>query len=252
VLPAHPELVEGRGTRRQALRLSRLANGQPEIFVSIQGEGISAGVPSVFVRLALCNLQCSWCDTSYTWDWAQYDPRTEIIGIQVPDVVRRVRKSGMRNVVITGGEPLLQQDRLVALVSALKADGRRLEVETNGTRVPLPDLAEYVDQWNVSPKLANSGNHPSRREAPEALRWFAQQSKAFFKFVVVEPADVDEVDALVVRYGVPVERVLLMPEGRDADTLASRSAWLVEQCCKRGYRYTTRLHVILWGDERGR
>jgi 7-carboxy-7-deazaguanine synthase len=235
-----------------ALRLSRLASGQPEIFVSIQGEGVSAGLPSVFVRLALCNLQCSWCDTRYTWDWQQHDPETETMVIQVPDLILRVQESGMRNVVISGGEPLLQQDRLVGLASALKAGGRRIEVETNGTRLPRPDLAEHVDQWNVSPKLANSGNDPGRREAPAALLWFAQQMNAYFKFVVVEPGDVEEVDSLVARYGVPLERVLLMPEGRDANTLANRSTWLVEQCLKRGYRYTPRLHVLLWGDERGR
>jgi organic radical activating enzyme len=235
-----------------ALRLSRLANGQPEIFVSIQGEGVSAGVPSVFVRLALCNLQCSWCDTRYTWDWQQYDAKTETIGLRVPEVIRRIQESGMRNVVITGGEPLLQQVGLVGLASALKAGGQRIEVETNGTRLPRPDLAEHVDQWNVSPKLANSGNDPGRREAPATLLWFAQQTNAYFKFVVVEPGDIGEVDALVARYGVPAVRVLLMPEGRDADALAGRAAWLVNECCKRGYRFTPRLHVLLWGDERGR
>lgn len=236
----------------ETLKLSRLASGRAEVFSSIQGEGLSQGVPSVFVRLSLCNLRCTWCDTKYTWDWERYDPKTEIIEIAAREVAHSVRGGGARNVVITGGEPLLQQDRLVELASTLKSSGSRIEVETNGTVLPEPRLAACVDQWNVSPKLANSGNAADKREVPAALAWFALQPHAYLKFVVVEPFDLAEVDDLVARYEVPVDRVLLMPEGRDAGALKARSAWLVQACLERGYRFTTRLHVLLWGDERGR
>src|SRR5688500_7935528 len=117
------------------LKLSRMPCGEPEIFASIQGEGASAGMPSVFVRLSLCNLACSWCDTAYTWDWERYDPKVEIVERGVAEVLARVEAlagDAIRNVVLTGGEPLQQQGPLAALAAALKARGFRLEVETNG------------------------------------------------------------------------------------------------------------------------
>ena len=234
------------------LRLSRLPNGEPEIFASIQGEGVSLGVPSTFVRLSLCNLQCDFCDTKYTWQWTRYDPRVEIARLDVAEIVRRVEATAPRNVVITGGEPLLQQDALVPLAAALKAGGRHIEVETNGTIAPCAALAASIDQWNVSPKLANSGNAPAKREVADALAWFARQPDAYLKFVVAVPPDLDEVRALVARHAVPAERVLLMPEGTSAEVLAARSGWLAERCTALGYRYTTRLHILLWGDKRGR
>jgi organic radical activating enzyme len=210
------------------------------------------GVPSTFVRLAACNLRCHFCDTAYTWDWERYDPKAEIVALDAVAVADRVTATAPRNVVITGGEPLLQQRALVPLAAALKAGGRRIEVETNGTIAPREDLSALIDQWNVSPKLANSGNTPKQREVAAALAWFAGQPPAYFKFVVAAPGDLDEVAALVARYGVASERVLLMPEGRTPAALAKRSAWLVERCAALGYRFTTRLHVLLWGDVRGR
>jgi 7-carboxy-7-deazaguanine synthase len=192
------------------------------------------------------------CDTPYTWDWSRYDPKAEIVRLAVPEVARRVAAGGTRNVVITGGEPLLQQAEVATLAEALKEAGKRLEVETSGTVLPEPALAAQIDQWNVSPKLASSGNEEARRLVPAALGWFAAQGNAYFKFVVTAPADLEEVQALVGRFGVPAERVLLMPEGTTAATLAERSGWVVERCQALGYRFTTRLHILLWGDKRGR
>jgi organic radical activating enzyme len=177
--------------------LSRLPNGAPEIFRTVQGEGPSAGVPAVFVRLAECNLRCTWCDTAYTWDWSRHDREKETI--EIDDVVARVRAhaSAATTVVFTGGEPLLQQDEIAKTTSAL--DGFRIEIETNGTITPDGTLATRVDQWNVSPKLASSGNAERARLRPAALGWFATSQRAFFKACahdgvaagLVAPADAD-------------------------------------------------------------
>jgi len=235
--------------------LSRLPGGEPEIFFSIQGEGVTAGVPSVFVRLALCNLACTFCDTKYTWDWANFDREVEIISLSPTDVARQAldrAQRGANNLVVTGGEPLLQQRELTDLVRRLKIAGLRIELETNGTIAPADALAAHVDQWNVSPKLGSSGNAPKDRERAEVLGWFAPRPNAYFKFVVVDPGDVDEVTAVTGRYGIPAERVVLMPEGADATTVAGRSRWLVERCQDAGFRFSTRLHILLWGAQRGR
>ena len=234
------------------LKLARLPSGEPEIFASIQGEGVSAGRPSTFVRLSLCNLACTWCDTKYTWDWVRYDPAVEIARTQSTEVVERVAALGVENVVITGGEPLMQQDALSDVAEALTSAGHRIEVETNGTFEPQPSLRCHVAQWNVSPKLANSGNAAQCRLLDAPLHWFAQSEDAWFKFVIDAPADLDEVEALVNNYGVPHGRVVLMPQGTSVDALDKRSGWLAEACVNHGYRFSTRMHILLWGDERGR
>lgn len=237
------------------MRVSRLAPGRAEIFASIQGEGPTAGTPSVFARLALCNLRCSWCDSRYTWDWDRHDLAEETVELGAEAVVEAVvDRAGdhVRNVVLTGGEPMLQPEALERLAASLTDRGFRIEVETNGTVRPGPRLERLVDQWNVSPKLASSGNRGRRREVPDALTRFATLPSAYWKFVVTSEEDVPEVEALVGRYGVPAERVFLMPEATDAGTLAERSRWLAEVCRDTGYRLGTRLHVLLWGTERGR
>ena len=118
------------------------------------------GVPSIFLRLATCNLQCNWCDTKYTWDWQNFDYQTEVVELDVDDVQRRVLAFDCSHVVITGGEPLLQQDELEPLVASLARDGYTFEVETNGTIAPTFGMLQHIGQWNVSPKLRTSGNAP--------------------------------------------------------------------------------------------
>ena len=234
------------------LKVSRQPSGEPEIFHSIQGEGVTAGTPSVFFRLATCNLACTWCDTKYTWDWERYDYAQQVMSLSAHEVEDRILAYDCRHLVITGGEPMLQQSALAPLALSLRERGFYCEVETNGTLAPQQEMIDAISQWNVSPKLANSGNRPERREAPEALRAFTGLDSAFFKLVVVAPSDLDEVDELVRLYDVPPERVVLMPEGVTPDVLAERGRWLAEACAQRGYRFSTRLHILLWGDQRGR
>ena len=234
------------------LRVSRQPDGQPEIFHSLQGEGPTIGTPSVFLRLATCNLACTWCDTKYTWDWQHFSFQKEVALLDPEQVQERILEFGCPHLVITGGEPLLQQGELAPVVAELNRRGFYCEVETNGTISPTPDLVRDISQWNVSPKLQNSGNATDRRELPEVLSAFSRLPNAFFKFVVVSPGDVAEVCALRDKYGLPGERIILMPEGRTQAVINSRSPWVSEACVREGFRFTTRLHILLWGDERGR
>ena len=232
------------------LLVSRMAGGGPEIFASIQGEGVSAGLPSTFIRLAICNLRCTWCDTAYTWDWEHYDRAEQTMPLSIDGAFAAITALPPRNIVITGGEPLIQRRQLERLVQELKVRGYRIEVETNGTVSP-GELRELVDQFNVSPKLAHSGNEGLIRIDPPVLREFASLDSAFFKFVVQGEADLAEVEALRDQFAVPPARVVLMPEGRTAAELTARSPWLAETCTQRGYRFSTRLHILIWGDKRG-
>lgn len=249
------------------LKLAKL-HGRPEIFFSIQGEGKSMGAPSVFVRTSLCNLHCIWCDTDYTWNWAgtrfphlndakpgyqKFDKKKWIAECEVAAVAEAVAAFPCKNVILTGGEPMLQQPALTALMSALRSKSAdyRFEAETNGTLSPTPEFDAAIDQYNVSPKLGNSGNLRRLREKPAALRFFAQSPKANFKFVLSEKGDLAEVLDLLRTYAIAPDKTWLMPEGTSARILAKRRQWLVEICKEHGFHYSDRLHIQIWGSKKG-
>ncbi len=217
---------------------------------TFQGEGPSAGRLAMFVRLGRCNLDCVYCDTAYTWDWTRFDPEVELHRRTVADVLAELDRINAPLLVITGGEPLLQQRRLVPLVRAARDRGWRVEVETNGTLAPVAVLGALVDRWNVSPKLASSGVDLDLRWQPEALRALAATGRAVAKFVVASPSELDEV-AAVAEAGHLTE-VWIMPEATDAETVVRRLGVLAPDVLARGWNLSDRLHVLLWGDERGR
>ncbi|HEX7167292.1 MAG TPA: 7-carboxy-7-deazaguanine synthase QueE [Acidimicrobiales bacterium] len=217
-----------------------------------QGEGPSLGTRAGFVRLGRCNLACTWCDTPYTWDWARYDPTLELVRRSVDDIARDVEAMRVPLVVITGGEPLIQQRHLVPLLERLRDGGHRIEIETAGTLAANARVVDLADRFNVSPKLANSGNAEELRLRAGALASFVESGKASFKFVVREVTELDEIAGIVATNAIPTADVWVMPEGTDATTLADRSRALADAVLARGWNMTTRLHVLLWGDERGR
>jgi 7-carboxy-7-deazaguanine synthase len=233
------------------LKVSRQPDGQPEIFHSIQGEGVYAGRPAVFLRLALCNLACVWCDTRYTWDWEHFDQRREVVTISADEAEESIRRYGCRNLVVTGGEPLVQQRSLTPLLERLKGGGFWIEVESNGTIVPGKKLLGLVDHWSVSPKLENSGNPRPSRENPEAYRRFRDLPSAHFKYVIDKADDLAEVRAKLEKYEIPPDRIVLMPQAQDREAILEKSRWLVDVCKGEGYLFSTRLQVLLWGNQRG-
>jgi 7-carboxy-7-deazaguanine synthase len=222
-----------------------------EIFSSLQGEGPSAGAPALFVRLALCNLRCSWCDTRYTWDFERYDYEREVSLAPLAQLSERIRASREGRVIFTGGEPLLQQGALAKLFASLPND-LKIEIETNGTLVPDRALAERVDQWNVSPKLAHAGDPEARRIRSDALFALRDTGRSFLKFVLQRADDLSEVEALIERFAWPRERVYLMPEAVTPNEHAERANVVAGLCQEHGLRFSPRLHVLLWGGERGR
>lgn len=219
---------------------------------TFQGEGPSLGRRAGFVRLGRCNLACTWCDTPYTWDWQRFDPKVELTERSADDVAEQIEAMRVPLVVVTGGEPLLQQSHLPPLLDRLRATDHEIEVETAGTIAPAGDVVERADRFNVSPKLASSGNPTERRYRPDVLRAFVATSKAIFKFVAMSQADLDEVARIVGDAGIDASAVWIMPEGTDAPTVTQRLQELADEVAARGWNITTRLHVVLWGDERGR
>lgn len=249
------------------MKLAKLDDG-PEIFHTIQGEGPSVGAPAVFIRASRCNLHCVWCDTDHTWNfegtpwphekdalpgYAKFRKADVTCEIDPAEAADRVLEFGCPRTVITGGEPLLQENAFLEMIGHIRArqPEHQFEVETNATRIPSPAFREAVDQFNVSPKLSNSGMPEMLRLNAAALEFFANSPKAWFKFVVAAPKDLAEIEALCAVRSLSRNRVLLMPEGRMPADLDRHAGWLAEICRDRGFRFCDRLHIRLWGDKRG-
>ena len=234
------------------LKLSKLDSGNPEIFVSVQGEGVFAGTPCVFIRLAACNLSCNWCDTKYSWDWKNYEYADHVMTLHNNDVYSIIDGHNLKHVVITGGEPLLQQHALLPLITALSKNSYTIEVESNGTIEPIMSIFNLVNQWNVSPKLTNSGNSQEKHTQLGILAKYKFHPNAYLKFVIVEQGDVSEAISLAKTVSFPTNRLILMPEGSTGPDLMARSSWLSDYCIANDLRYSSRLHVLLWQGVRGK
>lgn len=220
------------------MNIARL-NSEPEIFYSLQGEGAAAGTPAVFLRLAGCNLHCGWCDTKYSWGAGAVLTPAQAAARVLPLL------GGGAHLVVTGGEPLLQEAELAELLALLPAD-TPVEVETNGTLFPQrAELLQRVAQWNVSPKLPHAGNAGSL--LPEVLQRWAQVPQAWFKFVVRGEEDWPAVAAL----NLPQERLIFMPCAATLAELQAARPAVAAMCLQHRVRLGDRLHVVLWNDKKG-
>ena len=245
------------------LILATTSPGEPEIFASLQGEGASMGRPCAFIRLSRCNLACVWCDTAYSWrfegdnrphrDAVVYDRAANQVTLSEKDAAARIAALGQSRLVVTGGEPLLQAPALARMLEMLLAlfPDLGVEVETNGTIAPPPALDRHIAQYNVSPKLAHSGNPAALALLPERLAAWAADPRAWFKFVIERPEDIAEVRALQREHAIPSARIFLVAEGRVGATLDARARWLAPLCLDSGFAYSDRLHIHLYGDTRG-
>ena len=221
-----------------------------EIFSSIQGEGIHAGKPSVFLRTALCNLKCVWCDTKYTWDWDNYDYSKEVHEIPIEKVIEKIKEFEPKHIVITGGEPLIQQNDIALLLSKL-GDDYFVEVETDCTIIPDSVMLEHVNHWNVSPKTSNSENFREAREIPQCYDIFVKLENSVFKFVIEKESDLVEIDELITKYSIPKNKILLMPQASTKDELNLKKEEIEKIAMANGLLFSSRLQVERWGNQRG-
>lgn len=225
------------------------------VFASFQGEGFTIGRPAVFFRLQLCNLHCKWCDTFYTWDKNSPDYLKEQKLWTIMETVSEIKKAWKKKffesvgkrLVITGGEPLIQQEKLIKLVSLLS--DWEIEIETNGTIKPHNPLKSRC-QFNVSPKLENSGNSAETRYTQEILSGFSSLNNSWFKFVVVAPDDFKEIDRIVTKCHIPTNKVIIMAEGNEEEIVKRNMIQLLPEIEKRGFRVLPRLQLILFGPKR--
>src|ERR1041384_3581877 len=193
-------------SKRRALKIA-------ELFYSLQGEGSLVGVPSVFIRTSGCNLRCSWCDTPYT-SW-----QPEGVELTLRQILHEVRAHPARHVVVTGGEPMIAPE-ILPLTQQLRELGLHITVETAGT-VFHPVACDLM---SISPKLSNStpegrwaAQHERLRIQPETLKQLMAAYDYQLKFVIQDPADLEEAGTLVAAIEGDRGRVILMPEGTDRE-----------------------------------
>jgi 7-carboxy-7-deazaguanine synthase len=256
-----------------------------EIFgPTIQGEGPFMGRHCLFVRMFGCNLECTWCDTPQTWATTPEKAEKHHLRILLPDMeggadhpeeyIPKVWDEGAEStimeagevldklaslwpqsmstiVVISGGEPLMQQgdEEFQRMVQIIR-QRHEIHIETAGTIAPNSALQNYVTQWVVSPKLNNSGNILKKRYKPEVINSLRDLDAAF-KFVVKTSSDLYEVDDMVSMHALERRNVWVMPEGTSWERLDETTAKIVEDVTMRGYNLGQRLHINIWGDKRG-
>ena len=241
-----------------------------EQFYSIQGEGQTAGVPAVFLRLKGCNLTCggkstiktgeldsgaTWrCDTIETWTKGRTYSYSEICSFWENQNWLYFLKDGA-HLIITGGEPLLYQKSICEFLEFLKHKYGflpHIEIETNGTILPNHELISLVDYFNVSPKLANSGMDLDKRLIDDVLALFNSIDSAIFKFVVSGESDIFEIVRNYINPSlIDVKKIYLMPSAMTRDQMIELEPLVVKLCKKYSFNYSNRLHIHIWDTKKG-
>ena len=222
-----------------------------ELFYSIQGEGQTMGIPAVFLRLSGCNILCKgkgWiCDSIEVWKKGIKTPFEEVLN---SDLVQRLDNGA--HLIITGGEPLLHQKKIVEFLEWFKQVNGWIpivEIETNGTIIPIDGLTKLVTYWNCSPKLSTTGETRKRRYNEVALKKIQTLKNSIFKFVISEKQDVLE---MLNEFSViNMSQVVLMPAGENQELLNEKREMVLEQCIQLGLRYCDRLHIVAWNKKTG-
>jgi 7-carboxy-7-deazaguanine synthase len=227
------------------------------------------------------------CDTPYSSHKPEKN-KQEIEDV-VTLVKANTNNGAIKHVVVSGGEPTMQTENLEELLKRLTEEGFKTTIETNAT-IYSDGIAKYTNLCSMSPKLASSTpweanlvdtgigfnqkwaerHERDRKNIPVIQSYIdncyekdengnidytkRKQSHDFqLKFVVLQEADIEEIENDFLKHlkGVNNDDVCLMPEGVTADDLMTRSYWTIEACIKRGWRFTPRLHALLFGVKRG-
>jgi 7-carboxy-7-deazaguanine synthase len=225
-----------------------------EMFHSIQGEGKTVGASAVFVRLSFCGFNCKFCDSVKSWQQGRWFELDEM-DAHFRDHAYYMRLKKGAHLVVTGGDPLIQQKALVAWFRRMEEFGQRvdrvyIEVETQGFLMPSDELASYVKQWNVSPKLSNSGIPREKRIQTDVLRWHSLRN-SYFKFPIACREDLMEVDDIVRSVPLKRSRVFLMPVCSTREEHLSSSLMVVELAKLSGYMYSPRMQLVLYDKALG-
>ena len=198
-----------------------------EMFKAVQGEGPEVGTPTFFIRLSGCNLNCAFCDSKYHIDGKE---------MKIEDIVKEIKKSKLKHITITGGEPTLQDNEIGKLIKQLPK--YIFSLETNGTIFTIQPYNNIV----VSPKKQGIDIC--------SLMYFNSNSNAIFKFVYEDKRD-KWWEKVIKKVGISKSRVYIMPEGKTREEQIRKMPEVIEYCRDNGYKFGVRLHVLAYDSKRG-
>lgn len=246
-----------------------------EIFYSLQGEGPRLGRPSIFIRTAYCSLSCIFCDIPEAWrieehrapnKFNRFAKESDFIHLEPKELLAKIDELNTKcDIILTGGEPLMQQKAFVSFLELFhkKYPTREVTVETNGIHSPLREFAEHIALYVVSPKFKSSGNNGAR-ENKKSFEWFSGKheytdlnghlvppcDRSIWKPVVCDDKDLVEFQYLIDKYNINETDIYCMPEGVDNETLQKNMLWLSEVCKQKNWNMTTRLQIAIWNNKR--
>lgn len=221
---------------------------------TIQGEGVYSGHPSAFLRLKGCHINCSYCDSTEVWRYGTPFSFGELFELMdafgLPDKLKKGH-----HLVITGGAPLLQQDRLLnffmSFVNRYKFQPV-VEIENEATIMPHYILDKYIYCWNNSPKLNSSNVDFERRYKPEVLKRLSEFENSWFKFVISEEKDWEEIENGFLLFNlIKKSQIILMPEGATRKEIEFNRQMVVDLAIENNVRFTDRLHISIWDRKVG-
>lgn len=222
---------------------------------TIQGENF-IGAPCAFLRLQHCTLRCCWCDTKEVWRFGNPYSFKELFTLMEDPQINLINKllEG-QHLVFTGGSPLRQQNMIVRFIQKFMATYHFkpfIEIENECTINPIQQMVSFVNVWNNSPKLSNSGNLTYKRYNPQIIKKLGELQNSWFKFVITSKEDWEEIviDFLIPKL-INKDQIVLMPQGSTRKELMENREFVVNLAIKNNVRYTTREHIILWDKKTG-
>ena len=221
---------------------------------TIQGEGINTGQPAAFLRFQGCSQNCRWCDSKEVWkNGSPYSINEILTRMDMFDLPTKLFNG--QHLVFTGGSPLKQQKGLLQFILAFSAAYGFIpfiEIENECVIDPLVDLIPYINVWNNSPKLSNSGNPDHIRYQPELIKRMARLQNSYFKFVIAQKEDWEEIERDFLKPNlIKKSQIILMPLGDTKKAVLKSGPRVAEMAIENGVRFINREHVILWDKRTG-